>query len=115
MPTTEEKIYSLYENLHKMRERTYDPEKDLQVSFGENVDMFKFRLDQLITEDMPREQFIDASKEETFFNGYVRNLKVMHSYFVKPVPNVTKLYFYRDRESALDGSIDYSDIIIENM
>jgi len=57
--------------------------------------------------------FDKKSKEDSnFYNSYVRNLKqIIYNYNLY----YDKIYQYNIRESALEGSIDYSSIIVNNL
>ncbi len=114
--TKEEKqIKNLYDILVGIRDIVFNLKNNLNQIVGEKSDAFELVLGRLITGDTTFETFLEASKEYDFFNGYIRNLKLLHTYFVDSIPNITKLYAYRIRESALEGSLEYGSIILNEL
>jgi hypothetical protein len=77
----------------------------------ETNDIKLSRILNLYIEDY--EIFYNLTKENNnFYNSYIRNLKqIIYNYNLK----FDKIYQYNIRESALEGSIDYSSIIVNNL
>lgn len=110
---TKDQIEELHQYLTEIHVKAQDKNL-IDTLFGEKADNFSFYEKSLFIED--KDKFIEEiNKNDDFFNQYIRQLRIMYSYFQKPISPVTKLYMYRNRDSACEGALEYSKIISSSM